>query len=237
MFSDNPNIINYGDKVFLYKNFISKEDVEYINNLMEPHRQKEGSFDSNVNVVDWYNDKEGPSMPELVRIWDQISEFLAPEYVIHPQQNLAVLRPGDEGMFVHCDNPGEGMDDLLTQEDRWHTCCVLSYGVCVYFGEFEGGELFYPGIKPDGTPKKSGDSDEYLILSVQPGDLAIHWAQHPYEHGTKSISSGIRYVYSNFALKAEKNPGTFPAWGTQEDLDRKANGTWMRVICDRHDNH
>jgi hypothetical protein len=236
MFSDNPNIIKYADEVYLYKNFIPKEDIEYINNLMEPHREKENSFSTDVNTVDWYNDKEGPQMPELIRIWDRVSEFLAPEFVIHPQQNLAVMKPGDKGMFVHNDNPGEGMDDLLTQEDRWHTCCVLSYGVCIYFGEFEGGELFYPHIQSDGKIATEEHIDDYLVVPVQPGDLAIHWAQAPYEHGTKEVASGIRYVYSNFALKAEKNPGTFPAWGTQEDLDRKANGTWMKVICDKH-NH
>jgi len=173
MFSDNPNIIKYADEVYLYKNFISKEDVAYINELMEPHREKENAFSTDVNTVDWYNDKEGPQMPE-------------------------------------------------------------PYGVCVYFGEFEGGELFYPHIQSNGELAKEEHIDDYLVVPVQPGDLAIHWAQSPYEHGTKPVSSGIRYVYSNFALRAEKNPGTFPAWGTQEDLDRKANGTWMQVICDKH---
>ncbi len=234
MFWDNPNLTKYADEIYVYKNFLSKEDVDYINNLMEPYRQRPASFNTDVNTIDWYNDKEGPQMPELQVIWDKISEFLAPEFIIHPQQNLAVLRPGDEGMFVHNDNPGEGMDDLLTQEDRWHTCCVLSYGVCAYFGEFEGGELYYPHIHPDGRIGTEGEMEDCLVVPVQPGDLAIHWAQHPYEHGTKPISSGIRYVFSKFSLRAEKNPGTFPVWGTQEDLDRKANGTWMQVICDKH---
>jgi len=51
----------------------------------------------------------------------------------------------------------------------------------------------------------------------------------------KPVRNGVRYVYSNFAIKTEEHPGTFPIWNTKEDLERKANGTWMDVVCDKHD--
>jgi hypothetical protein len=234
MFSNNPNIIKYADEIYLYKNFISKEDVEYINKLMQPNIDNDDLLKTDINAVDWYNDKQGPQMPELIKIWDKISEFMYPEFIIHPQQNLTALRPKDPGMFVHNDNPGRGMDHLLTQDDRWHTCTKLVYGLCSYFGDFEGGEIFYPNINKDGSLANK-ESEDCLVVSVGPGDLVIHWAEAPYEHGVKPVRNGVRYVYSNFAIKTEEHPGTFPIWNTKEDLERKATGTWMDVVCDEHD--
>ena len=47
--------------------------------------------------------REAPLPNPLKPIWDQVSEFLYPEYYIHPQLFMQVMRPGDEGMFVHAE--------------------------------------------------------------------------------------------------------------------------------------
>jgi hypothetical protein len=46
-------------------------------------------------------------------------------------------------------------------------------------------------------------------------------------HGVKEITKGTRYVYSNFSLRADKNPGSFPNYKTPEYYEAiKDMSTW-----------
>jgi hypothetical protein len=211
MFTDNPNIEQYEDKlIYIYRNFFSKEYVDRINAIVKKWEGTLLSRDSakEVHNIDWYVEKTTPLIPELVDGWNQISELMSPEYIIHPQLSLARMQTGEE-MFVHADSPGEDMEEDLTQIDLWSTCCILTWGLVGYFGEFTGGDIYYPGI------------DGGISVSVYPGDLIIHSALHPYEHGVKPVESGTRYAFSNFSLKTEKNPGTFYNYGTPECSERQ----------------
>lgn len=207
MFYDNPKFTKLADKVFVYKNFVSKEQLDQINQIVNDFKKDKFSIHQDWAKIEWYKDKTTPLIPQLVDVWNAASELIAPEYIIHPNLSLQVIRPGDGGMFLHQDSPGEGMEEELTQIDRWNTCCIIHYGLVVYFGEFTGGETYYPRLN--------------LEYAVQPGDLVIHGAHSDCEHGVKEVISGVRYAYSNFMLPIEKNPGTFPNYGTKEDLERK----------------
>lgn len=221
MFYDNPNVERLSEKVFIYRNFISEEVCKDILDQVKPWEQIDFGKDPR-HYIDWYNDKMTPTIPQLYDIWCEINKLLLPEYCIHPQIFMLTTRPGDE-MFIHSDSPGEAMESDLTAEDKWNTCCVLHYGAIVYFGDWEGGEVFYPNVRNDGTwvgdniPFKEGNE-----LSVKPksGDLIIHGAHDDYAHGVKEITSGVRYAFSNFVLPVDKNPGTFPIYGTKENEDR-----------------
>lgn len=224
MFTDHPNIEKITDKVFIYKNFIDKDLVEKINLLMSDVLKNQAVDESQWN--DWWKDKNSPQIPELYEIWTKIGDFIGPEYIIHPQLNMSIMRPGDE-MYVHADSPGEEMEEKLIAPDMWNTCCIISYGLVVYFGDWKGGEVYYPHIDKNGksyaTPIPLSENNE-LIIKPEPGDLVIHGAHSDCSHGVKPVTEGIRYAYSNFMLKAEKNPGTFPAYGTQENEDRWNGG-------------
>lgn len=202
MFENNPNLIKYDEKVMLYKNFFSKEYVELINKEISGNYSKD-DFNIKKHAIDWYIDKTTPEIPKLMEAWNKISEFLLPTHVIHPQLAMQVIMPGDNGMFVHADSPGEGNHELLTAPDRWSTCCILDYGVIGYFGEFEGGEVFYPNLND-------------LEVKVQPGDLIIHGATSKWMHGVKEVTNGYRLAFSNFCIKADRNPGSFHNYGTEE---------------------
>lgn len=211
MFYNNPNLIKLAEKVFVYPNFVPQEKVKEINNIMAKSSTDEDlNFGNYAQNIDWYKGKTSLLIPELIDVWNAASELIAPEYIIHPNLSLQVIKPGDGGMFLHQDSPGEGMEEELTQFDRWNTCCIIHYGLVVYFGEFTGGEAYYPRLN--------------LEYAVQPGDLIIHGAHTDCEHGVKEVISGIRYAYSNFVLPIEKKPNTFPAYNTPEDLERKAAG-------------
>lgn len=207
MFYDKPNVQKIDEKIFYYPNFVPQEKVKQINKIMDQYTKEEIGEKNYIDAIDWYRDKISPRIPELIEVWDLISEFLAPEYIIHPTLHLQVIRPGDGGMFIHCDSPGEGNHEDLTQIDKWNTCCVIHYGAVAYFGDFEGGENLYP--------------NQQLEFQVKPGDLIIHGAHSDVQHGVKEVTSGIRYAYANFVLPTEKNPGTFATYGTKEDLERK----------------
>jgi hypothetical protein len=131
-----------------------------------------------------------------------MARFLYPTHTIHPKIGVSVIRPGDGGMRVHEDSPGQGNHHKLTVRDAWNTCTVLDYGVITYFGEYTGGAVFYPELDIEVLP--------------EPGDMVIHGALRQHRHGVKEVESGERYAFSNFSLPYSKNPGTFYAINTPE---------------------
>lgn len=215
MFIDNPNLIKIDEKVMIYRDFIDNKTVKKVNEIAEKELKNIRSADK---AVTWYNDKLTGTIPELFEIWEKISDFIYPDYVIHPMLNLQVMRTGDD-MFVHEDSPGMGNEEMLTVNDLWSSCCVLSYGVIAYFGEYEGGEVYYPELG--------------LELSPQPGDLVIHGAHSREKHGVKTVKSGIRYAFSNFAMPANLNPGTFYNYKTDEyynQIKTKNFNNWISPL-------
>jgi hypothetical protein len=205
MFTDDPNIIKLADKIFLYKNFFTPEEVAKVNEATEGLKTTHHYFDH----IDFRPTYE---LLELFPVWEKISDFLYPEFVIHPMLSMLQFNVGNK-MDPHCDSPGEGHEDDLTVPDVWSTCCLLSWGVCGYFGDFEGGEVYYP--------------NQDLEVAVRPGDLVIHGALSDCMHGVKEVTKGTRYVYTNFSLRADKNPGSFPNYKTPEYYEAiKDMGTW-----------
>ena len=177
------------------------------------------------SVRDWYKDKITPTFKSSFNLWKFMSELIYPEVVIHPVTNFMVADPKDEGMFVHTDSPGKGNTEQLMEIDQWTTCCELEYGMIAYFGDFTGGKLYYPHLNPDGTVKPNGPTWEVTknlleepCFEVQPekGDIVLHGACVPYDHGTRKTETGRRFAFSCFALMAKDNPGTFYNYKTPE---------------------
>ena len=202
--------------VFLFKGFYTDEECKVVEDFMANEDTRDHPYED--TLISWYSEKLSPPIPGLHDLWEKASEMLYPEYVIHPQNNVLVLRPYmNEGMFTHSDSPGKGECHRLSQVDVWQTCCELDYGLVAYFGDFEGGEIFYPNIEADGRIKdRPGDPDDCLQVDVRPGDVAIHGATHPWEHGVRKITSGIRFAYSNFCMEKEHAPGTYELFNPEK---------------------
>jgi hypothetical protein len=222
-----PYIDNYGTTsgIFVFKKFIDKDLVADIEHFLNTEQTE--ILNNPLNLIDWYEDRSSPLPPKLIEVWESISELIGPDWVVHPSASILKSRPGDRGMFVHSDSPGKGQCHLLSQTDTYKTCCELDYGVVAYFGDFEGGEIFYPDINPDGTKKNEWQliDKEAPSLEYKPekGDVVIHCAFDPYSHGVRDVISGTRYAYSNFSLKAIDNPGTFYNYGTKEYYEAVGN--------------
>ena len=220
----------YGTKsgIFLFKNIISEEMMKRIELSADSKSQPANYRD---NLISWYSDKTVSEVDGLFDLWELISEILYPTWVIHPQLNLLRVTPDHDGMFVHSDSPGKHRCELLSQTDMWSTCCELDYGVVAYLGNFTGGAVFYPNIEKDATVKnKPGDEDDCFEYTPERGDIIIHSAFHPYEHGVRKVESGIRYAFSNFSLKASDNPGTFHNYKTNEYFEILGNKTDKELL-------
>lgn len=230
-FRKDPNIIQLAPKVLLYKNFINGDLLNKINDLLKKHHH-EHSLDHEIN---WYSDRVTKIFFETLEIWEKASDFIYPELVMHPQGYFLISQVGDSGMFVHCDAPGEPHENCgsncsvcdinkseLISGDFWDTCCRLHYGIIIYFGDFEGGEIFYPNISKDGKYVEDPELFLYekLTVKVSPGDMVIHGAHKDYAHGTMPVTRGVRYAFSNFALPRYANPGTFYNYKSKEYLEQ-----------------
>jgi hypothetical protein len=238
-FYDRPDCINlspfvdaYGTKsgIFVFKNFIDKDIVDSIEEFLNAEQPE--ILESPLNLIDWYEGKGTGLPPRLIDAWEQISKLIEPDWVIHPSATILKTKPGDNGMFVHSDSPGKGACHLLSQTDTYKTCCELDYGIVAYFGDFEGGAVFYPDINPDGTVKDAWqlvNNEECLEFKPEKGDVVIHSAFDPYSHGVREITSGKRYAFSNFSLKAIDNPGSFYNYGTPEYYEQIGDKSEQRI--------
>lgn len=240
MFYDRPDCITlskytdaYGTPsgIFVFKNAISETLLEKIENNLKQIEEKTPNY--TTGLIDWYVDKTIDPSVDTVYVWKEISDILSPSHVLHPQAGLLKVKPGDDGMFIHSDSPGKHQCHLLSQVDTWATCCLLDYGVVAYLGDFEGGEVFYPNINPDGTLKDHVvDGPECLEYKPERGDVVIHSAFDPYSHGVREVTSGIRYAFSNFSLKAIDNPGTFYNYNTPEYMDQIGNSILAKTVTE-----
>jgi hypothetical protein len=209
MFTDNTNIVKLADKIYHYKGFLTPEELKKINSIVDKVETSNHYFEE----IEFRPVKE---IKELFTVWEKISDLLYPEYVIHPLLHMIKFTEGSK-MLPHCDSPGEGNHEELTVPDLWGTCCLLSWGVITYFGDWEGGELYYP--------------NQGIEIDVKPGDLVIHGALSDCMHGVKEITKGTRYAFSNFSLKAEKNPGSFYNYKTPDYYEAvKDLETWLGPI-------
>jgi len=231
MFYDKPECLNpspyvdeYGTKsgIFIFKKYLNEDLLNKIESKLDRE-----ITENPTNLINWYSEKTIAHVEHIHEAWEAISELIGPEYVIHPVNSLLKLEPGDnEGMFNHVDSPGKEACHLLSQTDMWTTCCIIDYGVVGYLGDFEGGEIFYPRINPDGTLKENGREDGPCFeYKPERGDVVIHSAFQPYVHGVRPVTSGKRYAFSNFSLKAVDNPGTFYNYGTPEYLNQVGDKT------------
>ena len=231
---------DYGTQsgVFLFKGFYTDEECRSVEDELKDYNMQDKYKDT---LISWYSNKISPPLASIHPLWEKASELLYPEYVMHPQGNVLIITPEmNEGMFTHSDSPGKGECHRLSQVDVWKTCCELDFGLVAYFGDFEGGEIFYVNIDSEGNRTDGIGEDSCLTIKPERGDLVIHGAFAPHAHGVRPVTSGRRYAFSNFVLKAEDNPGSFYNYKTPEYYEQikdkdtltleQFTGIWMKPL-------
>jgi hypothetical protein len=231
---------DYGTQsgVFIFKGFFTDEECKTVEDELKDYDMSSKYKDT---LISWYANKVSPPLASIHALWEKASELLYPEYVMHPQGNVLIITPEmNEGMFTHSDSPGKGECHRLSQVDVWKTCCDLDFGLVGYFGDFDGGEIFYVNIDKDGNRTDGIGEENCLTIKPERGDLVIHGAFAPHAHGVRPVSSGRRYAFSNFVLKAEDNPGSFYNYKTPEYYEQikdkdtltleQFTGIWMKPL-------
>lgn len=223
MFKDHPDCIQLAEHVFVFKNYIKEEDVKTINAIVDNLVSENNTQEAPDHPLNWYHGKTTPAIKELHPIWEHLSELLYPEHVMQPAISLQVMRPGED-MYVHADSPGMDADEELESEDKWSACCSLDYALVAYFGNWEGGDIFYPAIE-------DADGNKPLSYSPKAGDVVIHRTYSPYEHGVREVKSGIRIAFSNFMMLKENNPGSFYNYKSPEYCEQIADlESWAQPL-------
>ena len=111
---------------------------------------------------------------QIYEIGNKINKILEPEFVI-PPTGVITRTPVGEGMYVHKDRGEEGYEDVIND---FGTCTCIDYGVVVYFGSWEGGEIYYP--------------NKNISLKPVPGRLICHMADYGYEHLVQNVKNLLR---------------------------------------------
>jgi hypothetical protein len=180
MFKGFPGTIKIADEIFLYKNFVSKEEAKGLHNACLNYPNE--IWNDTVNPIEWYNNKTTSPVEEAQGLLLKIQELVKDTH--NATQSLSFMRmfPGDE-MHVHTDTCG---DDQPTANDHFETCAITEYGVVLYLNDcFNGGEIYYPDLNLEYKPEA--------------GDLLIHHAM--ISHGVKKVIEGVRYSYPTFLIK------------------------------------
>lgn len=182
MFQNNSNFIKLAEDIFVYKNFLSKEESSSLHQTVMAYPQD--VWNSVINPIEWYNGKNTVFMDEAKPLYEKINELVKETHTPTPTLSFSRMFPGDE-MHVHTDTCG---DDDVTSNDDFGTCAITEYGVVLYLNEcFNGGEIFYPELNLEYKPSA--------------GDLVIHNSMIP--HGVKEVTEGTRYIYTTFLIKNE----------------------------------
>lgn len=181
MFTENPNFKKLHDQIYVWENFLTEEEQKKYYEIADSISEEEwGEHDNNPNP--FWNGKLSRPHREVFLLGNKINEILQPEFMV-PPVSIFTRTPIGQGMGVHIDRGDEDLSDEYFND--FETCCHVEYGLLTYFGDWEGGELYYPDLDFSFKPK--------------PGDLIIHSALPPYAHGVHPVTSGKRYLYANFA--------------------------------------
>jgi hypothetical protein len=184
------NFKKLGDDIYVYKNFISKEECKQVTNYLDDIPKSEwilgeGDF---LNTIDYIKKLE---MIQFVK--DKMINFLPEKLFLG--ENLFTCRMNYGCSWAeHADihNFFEIEQDSLNYIDGnpYEEKQLSVYGTIVYFNDFEGGELYYP--------------TQNIIYKPEPGDLVIHGSSSKCMHGVKKVKSEKRYSHSNYIYKMVK---------------------------------
>lgn len=190
----NKGFDKIGTDIYVYKNFLTKENISSLIPVFEDVKNKY-MFDKSLSGTSFENRISVP-LEELNLVLNKVSDIFSPEFLIHQHTSINVMREGEE-WGQHSDNHDfiekRKASLLLKEGDPYELVKDTRYGIVVYFNSVEqGGELYY--------------SKQSISYSPFPGDLVVHSAEDICMHGVNKILAGTRYSYSNFLAKEIKVP-------------------------------
>ena len=187
------NFNNLGNEIFVYKNFISKEECEKIVLYIKSLNDFEWEFREDHFINVFQITKSSHQILEPIR--NRIKEILPNDLIYGPSAFFSKMLKGYDWPVhsdVHDYEHIEKKHSSYIEGDPYTEQELSIYGTVLYFNNFEGGELYYP--------------NQNIIYKPKAGDLVIHGSHDECAHGVKPVKSEVRYSYSNSIRKIVKVP-------------------------------
>lgn len=192
MFYDDPKFEKIGQDIYVYKNFISKQEIDSIMAFVEDNPDLWANNDPNKP-----QERSSSEIPQLKNISSRLNKIVGRGHFVKQNASMIRLLKGDDWQ-IHSDNHNSinirKLAKMLKNGEDFSYANNNIYGIVLYFNEFEGGEIFYPTQDVEYKPKA--------------GDLVIHSSDEHCEHGVKPVLSEVRYSYSNAIYEVVKIPKT-----------------------------
>lgn len=189
MFDNNVNFKKLGQDIWVYHNFLSKNEVDNILNKIKNSGEDlwNGGHPENKCTV---------QLQEAEIIATRIQNLLPKEIVVHNHSSITRLTIG-QGHGIHSDNHDflsvRALSKLVKNGDCFNLVDNNIYGLVVYINDdYEGGEIYY--TKQD------------IVYKPKLGDLIIHSAEDHCEHGVHPVKTNIRYSFPSSIREKIKVP-------------------------------
>lgn len=194
LFKDPSIVTVLGDEIYLIKNFLSQEECKYFRDVCDLTIAENGFRP--LAESDFFKNIRTKYVPETKILFDKQRNVISDNYEIFQTPHLLKIPPRSFGWAVHADNDmsleKRKKSKMFSPEQPYNLVENTIYGSVIYFSEFEGGEIYYPGQNIEYHP--------------EPGDFLIHSAEDKCRHGVKPVLSGYRYSYSNNIFEYIKVP-------------------------------
>jgi len=182
-----------GEDIYVYRNFISWEELKTINDLILSLNEEEWIHDESIFGMLW--NKISSPHKELQFMRERIIDLL-PEGLYLGHSTAFTRLFTDDFWGPHADAhdfyPIREKAAQLKENEPFIWADNEKWGLVVYFNEFEGGEIYYP--------------HQNIEYKPNPGDLVIHSAEENCLHGVKPVKSKVRYSHSNHLFEKIKIP-------------------------------
>jgi hypothetical protein len=178
-FEANSNLQEIHKGIYLYKGFLTKKECYYF--VKQLSSFKKDSWHKHENAVpgdisgEYWDGKLSIDIIDK-EFHDKIINLFAPEFWIFSHSNFLKIDTGESSNTEHS----------LSQKMEFYKE-IIPYKIAVYVSDFSGGEIVFPNIGFEYKPEA--------------GDLLIFKSGIEYEHYTKTVISGTRYVYMDYLIK------------------------------------
>ncbi len=174
-----------GEDIYVYENFISKEELDYIIPVLDTIRIN-AEYDPRA-IGTTFEKRVTRPIEELSFLPKRIKDLFEDKYIVRPYTSINILSEGDFWL-QHYDSHDfieiRKIAKTLKDGDPYDIVDDSHYGLVAYFNVIEeGGELTY--VNQD------------IVYTPKPGDLVVHSAEENCAHEVNKVIKGYRYSYSN----------------------------------------
>ena len=178
-----PNMEEIGEEVYVYKGFLSKEEVDFYLKVILKQNDWIDGLPFQKPTIDFF------SAPVFGNVLKKIQDTITLEDMfIEFTPGIVRMKTG-KGMEEHSDDCpycAKLKDPEKTLVGNESKRCVL-YGIVVYFSEFTGGDIYYP--------------EQGISFKPEPGDLVMHATSKYCKHGVKPVIDGTRYSVAPYIVQ------------------------------------